>query len=256
MEKLNKLLKFLQHSDIGSALLKEFLYIFLGVLLFAIFIKEQGPLRFISGAGFLFALYHLILIIRSAPEIVNELFPPKYSSEKRAPPFHRFIYYAATTFFFLSMLFLVTETKRIDNTFNGMKLFWIGSFIGIMLAILLTVMIKKINPSVYYDGKRRFVIHFGLFLGFFLFGSASANFINHAFSDKGESWHEYRIAHKSINSRTRSHYLFINVGNGDERFEVGRSLFDKVNEGGDVMLCIKSGRLGFPFVTKFEPVQQ
>src|SRR4051812_30843765 len=194
-------------SEIKTAFYKELLYIFLGTLLFFILINQKGSLRLVSGAGFLFALYHLILIIRASPEIIDKFFPSKYTSEKVTKSYDRFMYYASPTFFFLSLIFLVTEMRGIDNTLSGINLFWKAGSVGLLMAIILTGIIKKSRPSVYFQSKRRFAVNFGLFIGFFLFGAASANFINHTFYGKIETCSDYRVIRKSINVRTKSHYL-------------------------------------------------
>jgi hypothetical protein len=196
------------------------------------------------------------MIISLSQFIADDFFPPKVPFEIKTKPFDRFMYYFSGVIFFLSLVFLVFEIKRIDNTLNGTRLFWIAGFSGIGVAIVLTIILKITTPSVYYESRRRITVHLSLFLGFFLLLPATASFINHYFAGETITCKNYVIERKSLGGkRDQSSWLFIKLENGsEERLDVNRSFYDKVNEGGKFKLCTKKGKLGFDVVTDFKTV--
>jgi hypothetical protein len=243
-------------SEIKLLFFKKLLYICLGLLPLFFLINQAGPLRLVAGAGVLFALYQIILLIALSPIIVEEFFPSKHLIETNTKPFDRFISYACPVFFFLSAIFLVSEIREIDNTFHGTKLFWIAGGLGVLLAIILTAIIRKTNPSVYFEGNRRFTVHFSIFLGFFLLIPALANFINRTYSNDRETCSEYRVSRKDTGgARNKGYYLFIDIdGQNAERFEVTLDIFDNTPSGGTILLYTRNGSFGFRFVTGVETI--
>ncbi len=240
--------------DIRKNFYKRLLYIGLGVIIFLLFMNESGPLRFVGGVGFCLALYNLLLVVGMSLYIVDDFFPPKTYNEKRAKPFDKFMYYFASGLFGFGMLFLVFELKTIDNTLNGVTLFWRAGGCGVGVAVLVTVLLKLLTPSVYDESKRRYMVHFGLFVGLFLLAAALGSFINHRFADNQETCVNYTVIRKGTGGkRNKSSYLFIKVESlHEERFEVSRDFYNEVIEGAPVKLCIQKGQLGFDFVTTFK----
>ena len=197
-----------------------------------------------------------MLLIGMSQFIVDDFSPPKTVYETKTTPFDKFMYYFSAVFFCIAAVFLVFEIRRIDNTLNGMKLFWVAGFSGIGVATILTILLKWKTPSVYHESKRRYAIHFGLFVGFFLLLPAIASFTNHYFAKETVTCKNYPVDRKSMGGkRNQSSWLFLKLENGDEeRFDVSRNFYDKVSEGGQVKLCTKKGKLGFDFVTNFKTV--
>ena len=248
MNKINN-----RSNNIRKVFFKRLFFIFLGILPLFILGNEKGPIRYIAGAGFLFSLYQLIGIIYASQSIVDDFFPPKINSEKITKPFDRKLYYFSNYYFGGSLLFLIFEIRKIDNTISGTQLFWRAGFIGMIMATILTLILKKTNPSVFYLSSRRYVVYFGLFVGSFLFVPSSASFINHFFSEKESTCKNYKIIRKSKGGkRNKESWLYLRVGNdNEERFDVTRNIYDKTKEGEQIQLCTKKGRLGYDFVIDF-----
>lgn len=186
--------------------------------------------------------------------IVDDFFPPKIEFEKKVKPFDKFIFYFSNYFFGASLIFMLFEIRKIDNTILGTQLFWKSGFIGILIALIITLIIKRTNPSVYHLSSRRYVVYFGLFIGFFLFTIAFSSFINHFFCDKTISCKDYEIKRKSKGGKKdQESWLFLKIENNiEERFDVTESIYDLTNEGGEIQLCTKKGKLGYEFVTEFK----
>jgi hypothetical protein len=139
-----------------------------------------------------------------------------------------------------------------------MVLFWKSAFVGILAALLLTAIIKFTTPSVYYMSSRRYLVHVGLFLGFFVFTPSLASFINHHFSDNRIKCLTYPLVNKDVGGkRSGSFWIFLKLDeNSEERFNVSQRFYDKVSEGDQVNLCTKKGKLGYDFVETFKTIDE
>lgn len=232
---------------------KRLLYIGLCVIPIVLFADAKGTYRLVPLPFFLAALYHLIMIITSSPMIVDDFFPPRVEVELTVMPFDKFVYRFSSVLFFVGLVALVFEIRKFDNTINGTRLFWTSGLVGIGLAIAVTVILKLTHPSVYYESKRRFVVHSGLFIGLFLTTTALMGFINHHFADPTPYCEKYKIEHKSISgSRHTEYFFFIAVKDQhEERFSVGKQIYNRFSEGEEIELCMLRGKLGFDIVREF-----
>ncbi|MDP2160898.1 MAG: hypothetical protein Q8K02_10475, partial [Flavobacterium sp.] len=120
------------------------------------------------------------------------------------------------------------------------------------------IILKLTKPSVYYESSGRYSVHFGLFIGFFLFTPAMTSFINHNYAENKENCKAYEIVRKSTGGkRNKSSWLFLKLAkNSEERFDVSRTFYDKVNEGEQVQLCTRKGNLGYDFVEEFKTINE
>ena len=244
-------------TAIRKIFLRRLAYIGLGIIPIIFVWEQNGPERFIGLAGFIFGIYHLLMIIGMSPLIIDDFFPPKTYSESKTKPFDNFVYRFATGFCFVGLVFQIFEIRRMDNTIGGTQFFWTYALIGILIAAVVTAILKLKSPSVYFESSRRFTVHFGLFLGFFLTTPATASFINHYFSDSRIDCTKYKIVRKSTGgNRQKASWLFLQINGHEERFDVARNLWNSVNEGGLVVLCTKKGQLGHDFVDEFKTVEE
>jgi len=243
-------------SEIRKLFYKRLIYIGLCAVPLWILANEKPPLSYLALLFFLIGMINFLAIVQLSQFIVDDFFPPKTYFEKTTQPFDHFMYYFATGLFFVSIVFQIFEIRTIDNTLHGMKLFWSAGGFGIVIAIILTVILKKIQPSVYFESKRRYTVHFGLFVGLFLTVSATASFVNHNFADNKEICNEYKIVRKSQSGgKNRSSFIFVNIDNlSEERFDISRAFYNKINEGQIINIYTIKGKLGFEFVTNFKTI--
>lgn len=232
--------------------------LYIGICAIPIYLlrNEDGPLRFLVLGFFLFGMYQLLLMIALSPLTINAFFPPKVLYEEKPKRFDTFMYYFSSAMFFVGLVCLIFEIRTIDNTINGIQLFWLSGLSGVVLAAVVTLLLKLFHPSVYYESKRRYMVHSGLFLGFFLFMAATASFVNRTFAEKEEVCVAYEIIRKGTSSSRRGskeYFIFLNVpSNKEERFAIDKALHQQLSEGGYVELCKVKGTLGFDFVTGFK----
>jgi hypothetical protein len=245
-------------SKIRKEFYRRLLYIALGIIPMILLWYQKGPERYIALAGFIFSAIQVLVIVGTSKDIVDDFFPPKTYNETTTKPFDSFMVYFAITLFFLGLFFELFEIKIIDNTLGGSALFWKSAFVGIFIAIILTIILKLTKSTVFDESDRRFSVYFGLFIGFFLFIPALASFINHTFSDNKIDCQTYQIARKSLGGkRDETSWLFLHMNNNSiERFEVNRNFYERVYEGGEIKLCTKKGKLGYDFVVKFETLDE
>jgi hypothetical protein len=240
-------------SAIRATFYQRLLYLTLCIIPIWYFADEKPPISYVVLLFFLTGMYQLLVILKLSQSITDDFFPPKVLFEKKLKSFDKFIYRFANIFFLLSLVFLLFEIRTIDNTLNGMTLFLKSGFVGVVFAIFVTLILKKTNPSVYFESKRRFVVHSGLFIDFFLFFSALASFINHYFAYSNEICETHLIVDKSTSGRKKNSFLiFLKLNNNtQERFDVSKAFYEQVEAGENCKLCTKKGKLGYDFVTEF-----
>jgi hypothetical protein len=243
-------------SELRKGFYKRLFYIGLCILPIGLFADDNGLFRLVPLPFFLIGMYQLLQIIAFSQRIIDDFFPPKTSYEKSSKPVDQFIYYFSLTLFFVGLLFLIFEIRNFDNTINGAKLFWTAGFAGLGIAIICTVLIQLTNPSVYYESKRRYTVHFGLFIGLFLTTTALTGFVNHHFATATTFYKKYSIVRKSISSgKSTEYFLFLKMDDGtEERFSVGETRYNHFEEGEDIELCMLKGKLGFDYVTEFNKI--
>ena len=209
-KKLNKPFRSNQNSEIRKEFYKRLLYIGVCIIPIIIFANNKDEFRLVPLPFFLFGMYHLLQIIALSQLIIDDFFPPKIAYERKTKPFDKFVYYFSNTLFFVGLLSLIFEIRKFDNTINGTKLFWTAGSVGITIAIILTIILKTKFPSVYVDSTRRYTVHFGLFIGFFLFTTALTGFVNHNFSDGIKAYKNYKILRKGkSDGRTTEYYIYL-----------------------------------------------
>ena len=159
--------------------------------------------------------------------------------------------------FFSGLVFEIFEIRNIDNTIDGVKLFWTFAFIGLLLAALVTFLLKVFKPSVYYESNRRLSVHLGLFIGLFLICPAFACFINQSLTDDMTMIEEYTILEKSSSSsRNQEYYLYLDFNSDKQRVTVWKTFWEKVEEQQKIILLTKKGILGYKYIIEFDTIQK
>lgn len=245
-------------SFIRKEFYKKLIIIGLCIIPIVLFADNKGTFRLVPLPFFLYGMYQLIQIVAISQFIVDDFFPPKISYEKNTKPIDKLVYYFSNTLFFISLIALLFEIRNFDDTIHGTKLFWTAGVFGILVAIITTIILKLTNPSVYYESKRRYTVHLGLFIGFFLIATALASFVNHYFANPTTFCKNFKIESKSISGgRSTEYFFYLKMENGDkERFSVGKTKYNNFEEGEEIKLCLLKGKLGFDYVTGLKKIKQ
>ncbi|WP_343688681.1 hypothetical protein [Chitinophaga sp.] len=242
------------NAEIRKDFYKRIFYIGLCIIPIVLFIDRKGSFRFLLLPFLVIGMYQLIVIVVSSRDITDDFFPLKASSEKTIRLLDKVIPGITTILFFVGLIFLIFEIEIFDNTIYGTRLFWMGGSVGIVLAIILTILLKLLRPGIYDESGSRYTVYYGLFIGLFLTTSALTGFINHHFAIPTTFCKKYVIARKSISTgRHTEYFLFIKFNNNrKERFSVDKTRYDLFEEGGEIELCMLKGKFGFDYVKDFK----
>lgn len=236
--------------------LKRLIFIALGMIPIFLIGNEKGPVRFVAAAGILFSLYNLIFLLHFSKFLFEDLFPIKPDIEKKTTLFDRIISGAISILVFLGLALQVFEIKTMDNTLQGVELFWSYGFLGILLAIVILFLLHWFSPSLFSVSKRRYWVFLGLFLGLFLVMPAAASFVNHFFSDKEVESISYKVEHKGSSSGKRKEFFIFCHINGDiQRFTVSKSLWDQIKEDQEVEFLQQKGFLDYMIIRDIRVVK-
>lgn len=184
---------------------------------------------------------------------IDVFLPAEIHYDKSIAFADKLAYYGAHVLFLSGIIFLLFEVTIIDNTIHGMNLMWKASLIGILIAAVLILILKKNRPTILDEPKLRTNLVGATAIGCISLSVFTASFINHHYADANQNCREYSIEQKAQNTRKAHLYLLYIKADGSckERFEVAMDLYNSVKEGGPVVLCTRKGALGFDFVTEF-----
>jgi hypothetical protein len=243
--------KFKIKSEVRVELIKRIIYISIGVLIMILCGEEREFVLYISIAASIFSAYNLLLIIGMSQSLVYDFFPLKNVKENKKTS--KAMNYFYSYMFLGGLVPLMFEINKISNTINGMELFWKSSIIGIFLAFLVSIVLKKVNPSIFLDSDLRINLYAGLFVGLFLLCPAIASFINHFNLNGQVKYQTFKILDKGDSTRKGISYtLFLDMGdNNEEKFEIPENFYPKVRKGDNIILGSKKGNLGYDFVVEF-----
>ncbi len=149
---------------------------------------------------------------------------------------------------------MIIEIPKIDNTINGTTLFWRWASTGLILAIVITIYLKRKKSLFDEYSETRIGVHFGLFLGLFLLLPGIGSLINHSFASNETNCIETEIKRKSLGaSKLRSRFIFpTNPVLQNERFDVTNHFYNQIEQGDTIITCLKEGALGYTFVDQFK----
>lgn len=165
-------------------------------------------------------------------------------SKKSIKTLNEFISYFAIG----SLVFLGIGLKNIDNYLDWLTfpaaLCFTGTIFGVIVYFIISYFIP--NTRTYKNAKGigiLFPLTFGFALVFFGLGSIFNESLN-----QNSECKEYSIDNLGVSgSRPRVHYVFIRNGNKTERVSFGSDIYKTQTTGGNINLCIITGRLGFQY---------
>jgi hypothetical protein len=168
------------------------------------------------------------------------------------------VYLVARIISIVGVLSLMPVLNIIDHTINGMRLTWSGVVVGLVIATLCTVILKKKKPEAYFDKRRTQNLNVSFFVGFMALGASLGNYINWGLADKELVCQTYKIdtvssaESYSEGTGSRVYYVFIVINNKRERFQVWKNIYDKISATGSINVYVQHGALGFDYVKTFK----
>ena len=151
------------------------------------------------------------------------------------------------------------EIDQMNQNISGTKLFIIFALIGFLLAYCSLKLLEKVNIEFYRELNKRSSIIVGGFLGgFILTTPALANYYNRTADNPIYSCDYYTLNEKGINDRKghSTYFLHFDINGSDEEITTNESVYNYLNKGEKVKLCIAKGRLGFEYIESLIKIEQ
>ncbi|MQP24400.1 hypothetical protein GFJ94_04915 [Flavobacterium sp. LMO8] len=223
--------------------------ILIGILLIYSVFDEKSYLRFIAIIGILIVLNSFVKIMRNSEEILHIFFPAKTIREVK-PKFKDKIWQTISmNLFFLSLIFLIFEMDNLENTFEENQIWKTVGFSGIGLAIILLMVLNKIQPTIFDESGRRYSVIFGFIFGISALCISLTSFINREYSNKNVIVEKYTIVRKSTGGkRNGTHWIFINYMNNEIRFKISEQKWNEIKIGSEVEFNTQIGYLNYKYL--------
>jgi hypothetical protein len=241
-------------TDSKRTLLKNILLITAGLGLAFIFPDNSNWfIKAIQIGGVILAGWNVISFFINLQFVIDDVFPVKTFDKKTKKGTDQSIIIFTNLLFFSGALAFIFQCNKIDNTINGLQLYWIAVAAGIVCSALLMLLFKKMSPSFYTDSTRRYTVITGMLLASLMFYPAVASFINIQFAKNQFVTHTYMVTDKSENSRGRQCFMDCQTENGDERFAISKKIYNNIIIGNYIDMHLQKGCLGYYFVKEFLP---
>ncbi|UTW61527.1 hypothetical protein KFE98_16135 [bacterium SCSIO 12741] len=238
-------------SEVRKKALRYLVYALIGGLIIIPFSDDAGMLRFVALGGFLVVMANLIRLVKISLILSVDLFPPKGEGETKRVD--QVVYYGLFFGFMVSLILLTLEIRTLENTIHGGDLFLTYGVIGLVVGALLIVILRFIYSRLFHNGSRRYSVFFSLLFGCALALPMIVSRMNRGELDLGEvTCENYKINWKGEDSDGDSHYLFLQMGEKEERFTADEETWNLLYEGGRVQLCFVEGRLGYKVVKEIK----
>jgi hypothetical protein len=240
-------------TEAKKDLLKNIALTAIGLLPIFIFANtENWVLKIIQIVGILCSGLNIILMFFNLQHFIDDLFPTRTFDDKAKTRLDKTIIFIVNVLFFAGGISMIFEIEKIGNTIKGLTLFWICGAIGVISSFLLAIFIGRFSKTIYEDSTRRYTILLVLPIGFLMLFPATLNFINRQFSNTTVFEKIVKVNRKSTDSRGGAKYFFCSISDDEERFEVGKAIYENTEEGENIKLCLQKGLFGFDVVKEFK----
>ena len=159
----------------------------------------------------------------------------------------------AVAYFFMALLvfslFRTREFKYIDNTEDGMEMFFRYAVVGLICSIPVYLLVYQFVPELKHRKKISKQMQMGLgaiAFSLFLIFPTTASYLNRKILVGKSVCGRFNILYKSTSPRVpHERFVFIDLGNGEERLILTENEWIKLRERDTIELCIQKGRLGY-----------
>ncbi|HTB52143.1 MAG TPA: hypothetical protein VK718_05140 [Ferruginibacter sp.] len=153
----------------------------------------------------------------------------------------------------------IFELTYIENTIDGVKLFIVFAFLGLVVSLPFYLIIYRTVPEFklgkYIPDRWKNLLYF-LPFGLFFLTPCMASFINRTYSAEEVNCDKYEVVRKSTSASKYGrysrygpdHYIFVEIDNDEKRLTVSESYWNTITEKDKINLCIQKGSLGYDYV--------
>lgn len=231
----------------------HFLKMVLGVAIIIPLWTESSWLRFFALAGAYLVVINFLWFVRNSEIILFKLFPTQQFREHK-PRFVDVVWsYFAMGILFVGLISIVWQMRSLENIIEETEIWQKFGLVGIVVGIMFLLILRFVNPAIYYESGRRYGVIFGMLLGLPLISISAATFTNIEYAyEPDESIEVFVDSKGSSSSRSRSYYLFLEIEGSIKRFEVSHKVWEKILEQSFITVETRKGYLGYTMVTRFE----
>lgn len=209
--------------------------------------------------AFLFTGYHLLPIFISflffdLPGIIFKIIPKRERKKTISEKWHKWFKKAMGVLFLISLVLLITQITKIDNTIYGLKLFWISGAVGVLMGLVFVFILNIIDDSLLECSEEYIVV---ILVSFFILFPALASLTNTMYATDKITCLHHRVISKSCNkarTKNRLNLFFVVIDGREERFVTNKEFCETLIEGGKVEVCSRKGFWGYDVVDEFRPV--
>ena len=159
--------------------------------------------------------------------------------------------------FITSLILFGLEGKHLENTMGGFRLGLISFISGVAIGCFITHLMFKSRCCRGFDAITKLFFSIAIIVTAALFGVTSASWINRSFGAPIDYSVAYTVVDRAvIPSRKRKApsggYLYLKVNTKEERIKVSYDFWQRASEGTPIVLTLRRGLLGYPFIIKYE----
>ena len=240
-------------SPIRKLALKHLAYVAAAVVVLLLIGENKGPVRYLAAGLVLFMFYHVIQLIYLSVQLVNDFFPPKVEDDQTPTTLNKWLYNSSGVMFFVGLVAYIFVGRLFENTVASVHLFFTWALAGVGLYIALMTFFHIKYPTVFDEGRRRYSMYLGYFIGCVLLVTSGACFVNAQYAAPETECKAYRIIYKENRTgRNRHYYITVDYNGYEERFQAPVAIYDSLKTGGNIIFCLKQGKLGYNFVSEFK----
>lgn len=214
-------------------------------------VNEKGPLRLVVIPFFLYGMIQLISIVISIPFLLEKYFPTK-TYNKQATFFEKTLYYFTGIYLIGSIVFLLSQSKILENTIGESSIFWKYGGIGFGISIVALILLSFVSKTIYNDFNRRVAIWFCIPLGSFVLLPAIISISNTIINPKQLNCSKFQVIQKFTSGRRSSNYkIKLMTDYGEENFKIGESFYSSITDNEIIECCSYTGKLGYKVIVDF-----
>jgi len=147
------------------------------------------------------------------------------------------------------------QREHIQNTIGVRSFYLLVILFGIISAALITLILKKLTPTIYESVRIKGAVAFGFFIGLTFLSLAGGIIINRTFADPTTTeCNRYTILKKDrVGSKSRtSCVIYVDFEQSkNKKIIVDWTLYKDIQEGEGIEICTQKGRLGYRFFSEF-----
>lgn len=154
---------------------------------------------------------------------------------------------------FVSWLLLGFSGRILENIIHGKQFVLKFGLLGVFIAITVLFVIHKTNKQyLQSNSMKRGSAVLSYFFGIVIITFFSFGFYNYSMAEKNQVKLEAVVIDKFENVRYKTGYIELSFNGKKERFDVKRSVWEKINKNDTINIVVGKENLGYNYIFSFE----